>query len=74
MTTILGLSGTLRQGSYSAALLRACAAVAPAGVTVEIGSIRGVPLYDGDVEAATGFPAAVLELKRQVLAADAPKA
>jgi chromate reductase len=71
MPAILGLSGTLRQGSYSAALLRACAAVAPAGVAVEIGSIRGVPLYDGDVEEATGFPPAVLELKRQVLAADA---
>lgn len=70
MPKILGLSGALRRGSYNAALLRACAAAAPAGVSVEIGSIREVPLYDGDVEEATGFPAAVLTLKRQVLAAD----
>jgi hypothetical protein len=32
-------------------LLRAASDLAPAGTTVEIASIAGIPLYDGDVEA-----------------------
>jgi chromate reductase len=68
--TILGIAGSLRQSSFNAALLRAAAAVAPAGCTVDIASIRGIPLYDGDVEAATGVPAAVETLKERIAAAD----
>src|SRR5216683_7475771 len=68
--TILGIAGSLRQGSYNAALLRAAAAAAPASCTVDIASIRGIPLYDGDVEAATGVPDVVETLKDRVAAAD----
>jgi chromate reductase len=67
---IVGLSGSLRKQSYNSALLRAAAEAAPAGTTVEIASIRGIPLYDGDVEAESGVPAAVQELKDRVAAAD----
>ena len=49
MTTILGLSGSLRAGSFNSALLRTAAASMPAGATLEIGSIKGIPLYDADV-------------------------
>jgi chromate reductase len=70
MARILGIAGSLRRGSFNAALLRAAAELAPAGTTIEIASIRDIPLYDGDVEAA-GIPAAVLELKEKVVAADA---
>ena len=42
----------------------------PAGTTIDIGSIRGIPLYDADVEAAEGIPAAVQELKARITAAD----
>ncbi|TRW99197.1 NAD(P)H-dependent oxidoreductase [Paracoccus sp. M683] len=69
--TILGLSGSLRRGSFNAGLLRAAAEVAPASVTVEIGSIREVPLYDADLEAAEGLPASVQRLQAQLAAADA---
>src|SRR5712691_8094834 len=68
--TILGIAGSLRQNSFNAALLRAAAAAAPAGCTVDIASIRGIPLYDSDVEAATGVPAVVETLKERVAAAD----
>ncbi len=71
MTTILGLSGSLRRASFNAGLLRAAADLAPDGVTIRIGSIRGVPLYDADLEAKEGLPEAVQALQDQLAAADA---
>jgi NAD(P)H-dependent FMN reductase len=41
----------------------------PQEATLEVASIRGVPLYDGDVE-AQGIPASVSQLKEAVVAAD----
>ena len=70
MATIIGIAGSLRQGSYNAALLRAAAAAAPAGTTVEIASIRGIPLYDGDFEATEGVPQSVQDLKARIAAGD----
>jgi NAD(P)H-dependent FMN reductase len=70
MTTIVGISGSLRTGSFNSALLRAAAAAMPASTKLEIGSIKGIPLYDGDVEAAQGLPKAVVELKDRIAAAD----
>jgi NAD(P)H-dependent FMN reductase len=69
MTKIIGIAGSLRAGSFNAALLRAAAAAAPTGTSVEIASIAELPLYDGDVEKA-GLPAAVVALKDKVAAAD----
>lgn len=70
MNTIIGIAGSLRTASYNAALLRAAAEVAPPGCRVEVASIRGIPLYDGDVEAADGVPPAVTELKGRIASAD----
>lgn len=70
MKTVIGISGSLRKGSFNAALLRAAAEAAPAGLTIEIGSIAGIPLYDADVESASGVPAVVDELKERIAAAD----
>ena len=63
---VLGISGSLRKGSFNTALLRAAVSVAPKGVELEIGSIAGIPLYDGDLEAGQGIPAAVQVLKEKV--------
>ncbi|HXY75478.1 MAG TPA: NADPH-dependent FMN reductase, partial [Steroidobacteraceae bacterium] len=41
----------------------------PADSTLEIASIRGIPLYDHDVE-VQGIPASVTQLKEAVVAAD----
>lgn len=68
--TILGLSGSLRRASFNAGLLRAAADVMPDGAKLEIGSIRDVPLYDGDLERASGLPPAVETLQAQLQAAD----
>jgi len=47
MTKILGISGSLRRASYNTALLRAATKLMPPDTTLEVGSIRGIPLYDG---------------------------
>ena len=70
MVTIVGLSGSLRTASFNAMLLRAAAALAPPGTQIEIASIRGIPLYDGDVEEREGIPAPVQDLKNRIIAAD----
>jgi chromate reductase, NAD(P)H dehydrogenase (quinone) len=70
MTRILGISGSLRRGSYNTALLRAAAGLVDGGVELEVASIHGIPLYDGDVETAEGIPPAVQALKARVLACD----
>jgi NAD(P)H-dependent FMN reductase len=67
---IIGIAGSLRSGSFNAALLRAAVEECPAGSTIEIESIRGIPLYDGDIEAAQGIPARAAELKDRIASAD----
>ena len=68
MVRLLGISGSLRRGSYNSALLRAATRLMPPEATLETASIRGIPLFDGDVE-AQGLPAAVSQLKEAVVAA-----
>jgi NAD(P)H-dependent FMN reductase len=70
MTRILGISGSLRAGSYNTALLRAARSAAGEGVELEAATLHGIPLYDGDLEQREGLPAAVLALKDKVVASD----
>jgi chromate reductase, NAD(P)H dehydrogenase (quinone) len=65
-TKIVGIAGSLRKASFNAALLRAAAELAPEGTEVEIASIAGIPLYDGDAEAEHGLPEAVTALKDRI--------
>jgi NAD(P)H-dependent FMN reductase len=70
MARIVGIAGSLRKGSFNAALLRAAAEFAPLGVELEIASIAGIPLYDGDLERESGLPEAVTALKERIAGAD----
>ncbi|QRM57016.1 NADPH-dependent FMN reductase [Sinorhizobium sp. BG8] len=70
MTRLIALSGSLRKDSYNTALMKAAIAMAPAGTDIVEGSIRGIPLYDGDVEAAEGIPEAATRLKDLIAGAD----
>jgi chromate reductase, NAD(P)H dehydrogenase (quinone) len=70
MITLIGVSGSLRRGSYNSALLRAAASMMPAGSELQVESIGAIPLYDGDEEARSGIPTAVSRLKDMIAAAD----
>ncbi len=70
MTKILGISGSLRAKSFNTMLLHAAAQTLEEGAELEIGSIRGIPLFDQDVEDAEGVPQVVEELKARVMACD----
>ena len=51
-------------------LLHAAVEAVPSGSSMQIESIRDIPLYDGDVEAEQGIPPAVQQLKARIAAAD----
>lgn len=66
---VLGISGSLRAGSYNRRLLEAATDALP-DVDWTIARLRAIPPYDADVE-ARGLPPAVVQLKYQVADADA---
>lgn len=63
MTRILGIAGSLRRDSFNRKLLKTLSTLAPDGVEIEVRGIEGIPVYDGDVEADDGIPAAVTSLQ-----------
>ena len=67
---VIGLSGSLRKGSYNSAALRAAQALAPDGMTIDTAAIGDLPLYNEDLRAA-GYPPEVARLRAQIAAADA---
>jgi chromate reductase len=70
MAQLVGFAGSLRKGSFNRALIAAAAAAMPPGSTLAVLSIDDVPLYNADVEAKTGVPPAVVQLKDKIAAAD----
>jgi NAD(P)H-dependent FMN reductase len=70
MKKILGISGSLRAGSYNTALLRTAQSLAAPHCELELATLHGIPLYDGDVEDKDGIPPAVVQLKERIVASD----
>ena len=66
---IVGVAGSLRQGSYNQALLRAAQQIAPVAMRIRIHDLSGIPLFSEDVERA-GIPPAVATLREAVAEAD----
>ncbi len=67
---IVALSGSLRSGSFNTSLARAAAEVAPQGVTIDVRTIHGIPLYDADIENGPGIPESVTKLKDDIASCD----
>ncbi|MEP9352301.1 NADPH-dependent FMN reductase [Xanthobacter sp. KR7-65] len=67
---VLGISGSLRAGSFNTAALKAAIALAPEGMTIETAEIGDLPHYNDDVRLA-GYPPAVQRVRDQLTAADA---
>ena len=66
---VLGISGSLRRGSFNSAALRTARELTPAGMTIETYDLAPIPLYNEDVR-QQGFPAPVEDLRRRVKEAD----
>jgi chromate reductase, NAD(P)H dehydrogenase (quinone) len=67
---VITLVGSLRKGSFNAALARQLPKFVPEGMSItEAPPWRGFPLYDADAQ-AVGFPAPVTALSEAIRAAD----
>ena len=67
---LVGISGSLRRGSFNAAVLRAAASLMPDDSALDVHSIAGIPLYNADDEASNGIPEVVTRLKDAIASAD----
>jgi chromate reductase len=66
---VVGFAGSLRRGSYNRALLRAATELVPPALRIAIHDLDGIPLYNGDIEAA-GAPPSVVHLRDAIRQAD----
>lgn len=66
---ILGLSGSVRNGSFNTAALKAAVGLAPDGVEIEVYDISGFPEFNQDHDQDP--PEKVTEFKRKIREADA---
>ena len=69
---VLVIVGSLRKGSYNAALARALPALAPPGMKfIGAPAFDTLPMYNADIQEATGLPPAAEDLAAAIRAADA---
>jgi chromate reductase, NAD(P)H dehydrogenase (quinone) len=68
---VIAICGSLRKGSYNAALARMAPKLAPTGMSIAPApAIGAFPLYNFDVQNSTGFPGPVNDLAAAIRAAD----
>jgi chromate reductase len=68
---VLGISGSLRRGSYNTRLLETIKAMLPPGMALEIAAFDGLPIYNGDDEDKSGIPPSALDFIGRIRVADA---
>jgi chromate reductase len=69
---VLVICGSLRKGSYNAALARTLPALAPPGLALRAApSFEKIPIYNHDIQDTTGFPAEVNAWADAIRSADA---
>ncbi len=66
---ILGIVGSLRKNSYNRFALKAAQELLPEGAALNLVELHGIPFFGKESEQVT--PLAVVEFRRQILAADA---
>jgi chromate reductase len=67
--SVLGVAGSLRQGSFNRATLRVAQELALDGMRIDSFDIGSIPLYSEDVR-QQGFPPPVEDLRARIKAAD----
>jgi chromate reductase len=68
---VISICGSLRKGSYNAALARMAPKLAPAGMSIAPAPPIGTfPLYDFDLQSSAGIPEAVNDLAAAIRKAD----
>lgn len=67
---VLGLSGSLRKGSFNTAILHAARELAPDGMRIRPHTLEDIPVYNDDLR-ENGYPAPVQALREEIAAADA---
>lgn len=68
---VLGFAGSLREGSFNRALLRAAAELAPEEMRIETFDLAPIPLYNQDVDLDGSRPDVVEAFKRKIRDSDA---
>ncbi len=66
---VLGISGSLRKGSYNTALLRAAIGMAPPEMALELFDLSTLPMFNPDIEKP--LPAAVADFRSRLSQSDA---
>ena len=66
---VLGLCGSMRAQSFNMAALRAAAELMPSDVNLQIATLHGIPVYNGD-DQAKGWPPALQALADAIRASD----
>src|ERR1044072_5564449 len=68
---VIAIAGSLRKGSFNAALARQLPKWAPDGMSIAQAPAWGdIPIYNADNQNSTGFPASVTRLADAIRAAD----
>ena len=70
MTSVVGISGSLRSDSHNTRLLRAAAELLPPGAELDLVGIGELPIYNEDLDTDRA-PAAVQRLRDAIASADA---